>query len=104
MLHSEFEELTGETIDPVAYKTIIEPMYMAIPDWMTKGQFISMLDIDYIRTLLSADKISMCRSAARLLKDLGFTSDDLPALECFQFGSDKWKAMYHLRRLLRCME
>ena len=40
----EFEELAGYEVTYDTYTNILEPMYMAIPDSMTKQQFIKLLN------------------------------------------------------------
>jgi len=44
MMHHEFEELAGYEVSFETYNNIIEPMYMALPENITKQQFVKMLD------------------------------------------------------------
>ena len=44
MMHKEFEELAGYEVSYETYTNIIEPMYTALPDNITKAQFVKMLD------------------------------------------------------------
>lgn len=43
MMKHEFEELAGYEVSSEDYNTIIEPMYMALPN-VTKQEFVKMLD------------------------------------------------------------
>lgn len=44
MMYSEFEELAGYRVSYETYTKVIEPMYMAIPENITKQQFVKMLN------------------------------------------------------------
>lgn len=44
MMHKEFEEIAGYEVSYETYTDIIEPMYMALPDNVSKQQFVKMLD------------------------------------------------------------
>lgn len=44
MLQSEFEGLWGGCVTPSRYKEVIEPMYLALPEDMSKIDFVSMLE------------------------------------------------------------
>lgn len=44
MMWSEFEEIAGYRVSYETYSKIIEPMYMAIPDSMSKKDFIALLN------------------------------------------------------------
>lgn len=44
MMWSEFEELAGYEVSYETYSKVIEPMYMALPENITKQQFVKMLD------------------------------------------------------------
>ena len=44
MMYGEFMELAGYEVEYKTYAEIIEPMYMALPDSVTKQDFIKMLD------------------------------------------------------------
>lgn len=44
MMWKEFEELAGYEVSYETYSKVIEPMYMAVPDSVTKQEFIKMLD------------------------------------------------------------
>ena len=44
MMYDEFMRLAGYEVTRETYDTIIEPMYMAMPDNIGKTQFIAMLD------------------------------------------------------------
>ena len=49
MLKKEFDELIGKESDATAYFEIYEPMYMALPESVTKADFVKMLNIDAIK-------------------------------------------------------
>lgn len=44
MMWKEFEELAGYEVSYETYSTIIEPMYMAVPDSMSKQEFVKLID------------------------------------------------------------
>lgn len=44
MMKSEFEELAGYEVTWKDYIQIIEPMYLALPDRITKQEFVKMID------------------------------------------------------------
>lgn len=44
MMWKEFEELAGYEVSYETYSKVIEPMYMAIPETVSKAQFVKMLD------------------------------------------------------------
>jgi len=44
MMHKEFEEIAGYEVSYEDYTNIIEPMYMALPDNVSKQQFVKLLD------------------------------------------------------------
>lgn len=44
MMHDEFMEIAGYEVSYEDYKTYIEPMYMAVPETVTKAEFVKMID------------------------------------------------------------
>lgn len=44
MMWKEFEEIAGYEVSYDTYNNIVEPMYMAVPDSMTKQQFVKLLN------------------------------------------------------------
>ena len=44
MMKQEFEEIAGYEVRTEVYDNIIEPMYMALPDSITKQEFVKMLN------------------------------------------------------------
>lgn len=44
MMWNEFEEIAGYRVRFETYKNIIEPMYLAIPQTISKVEFVKMLD------------------------------------------------------------
>ena len=44
MMWKEFEELAGYEVSYETYNNVIEPMYNALPESITKQQFVKMLD------------------------------------------------------------
>lgn len=43
-MYHEFMELAGYEVSYETYSKVIEPMYMALPDGITKQEFVGMLD------------------------------------------------------------
>lgn len=44
MLLDEYEHLAGYHVDPATYYNILEPMYLAIPETVTKQRFVEMMN------------------------------------------------------------
>lgn len=44
MMKHEFEAIAGYEVSFEDYNNIIEPMYMAIPEYITKADFVKMID------------------------------------------------------------
>lgn len=44
MMWKEFEEIAGYEVDYDTYSKVIEPMYMALPEGISKQQFVKMLN------------------------------------------------------------
>lgn len=44
MMHDEFMEIAGYEVSYEDYKNYIEPMYMAVPETVTKAEFVKMID------------------------------------------------------------
>lgn len=44
MMHEEFVKIAGYKVSLEDYKNVIEPMYMAMPDSVSKEEFVAMLD------------------------------------------------------------
>lgn len=44
MLQSEFESLWGKHVPVTMYKEVIEPMYLATPEYYSKVDFVNMLE------------------------------------------------------------
>lgn len=44
MMWKEFEEIAGYEVSYEDYHNIIEPMYLAIPEYISKQDFVKMLD------------------------------------------------------------
>lgn len=51
MLWSEFENLIDVQCSWETYHNIVEPMYMALPEHISKQQFVAMLNPEYFRRL-----------------------------------------------------
>lgn len=43
MMWKEFEEIAGYEVSYEDYSKVIEPMYMAMPDSISKSEFVKML-------------------------------------------------------------
>lgn len=55
MMWAEYERLTKVSVSWEVYHYIIEPMYLAIPEQMSKQQFVKMLNNKYMEKLSKED-------------------------------------------------
>lgn len=74
MMWSEFEELAGYRVTFEDYTNIIEPMYLAIPETVSKIDFIKMLDrkrFEYIpkKSLEEIERVNELKSQIESLKE-----------------------------------
>lgn len=65
MMWAEFEELYGARVRYDDYKNIIEPMYMACPESITKQEFVKMLDKKRFAIPTKRQYENMLKKAAR---------------------------------------
>lgn len=65
MMYEEFMELAGYEVEYGTYKDVIEPMYMALPDGITKQQFIAMLDRKAFALPTKKELLKQMRKLAR---------------------------------------
>ena len=70
MMWKEFEELAGYEVTYEDYHNIIEPMYMAIPESITKQQFIQMLDRKRFALPTEKDLRKELKKMAKHLQDI----------------------------------
>ena len=76
MMWQEFEEIAGYEVSYETYSTIIEPMYMALPDGISKGQFVAMLNKKAFALPTKAELVKEMRQLARHLAEIcGLYSD-----------------------------
>lgn len=66
MMKCEFDALIGKESDVKAYAEIYEPMYLALPEYITKAEFVAMLNIDTIKE--SAESIARKKERAELIE------------------------------------
>lgn len=78
MMKHEFEQLAGYEVSWTDYNTIIEPMYMACPDSITKADFVSM--IDKKRFALKTEK-QLLREMKKLAGELAETCEHFTDFE-----------------------
>lgn len=95
MMWKEFEELAGYEVTYSDYHDIIEPMYMAIPDSISKAEFVKMIDKKRFAIPTAAELLRDIKKEARHLFDIcGHCSDfesekRLQAL-AKQYAKRKW--------------
>lgn len=65
MMHEEFETLAGYEVSHKTYHDIIEPMYMALPEGITKQQFVKMLDKKAFALPTKAQMVKAMRKIAQ---------------------------------------
>lgn len=71
MMWREFEELAGYEVTYEDYSKIIEPMYMAIPESISKQEFVKMIDrkrFDY-KAKEKAEKKSMVKAMKEIAEE-----------------------------------
>ena len=67
MMWKEFEEIAGYEVSFETYNTVIEPMYNAIPEGITKQEFVKMLDK---KAFALPTKTQMLRKMETLAKEI----------------------------------
>lgn len=81
MMKHEFEAIAGYEVSWEDYNTIIEPMYMAIPESISKQGFVKMIDKKRF-ALKPLDKIEKeMKKIAKHLKDTCNNYTDYEAIE-----------------------
>ena len=65
MMKDEFEALAGYEVSSKTYSEIIEPMYMALPNGITKQQFVKMLDKKAFALPTKAQMVKAMRKIAQ---------------------------------------
>ena len=71
MMHEEFEKLAGYEVSYSDYVNIIEPMYMAIPECISKQEFVKMIDrkrFDF-RAKEAAEKKAMLKEMREIAEE-----------------------------------
>ena len=69
MLKEEFEALAGYDVTYEDYKNIIEPMYMAVPDTMSKAEFVKCIDKKRFALPTKAQMVKEMKKIANYLFD-----------------------------------
>ena len=76
MMWKEFEELAGYEVSYKTYSEIIEPMYMAIPETMSKRDFINLLNKKALALPTAKELLrEVKKEAAHLYEICGHYSD-----------------------------
>lgn len=76
MMYQEFEEIAGYEVSYEDYTNIIEPMYMALPDNVSKQQFVKMLDKKAFALPTKKEMVKEMKKIANHLYDIcGHCSD-----------------------------
>lgn len=70
MMYSEFEEIAGYEVSFDTYVNIIEPMYMALPDSVSKQEFVKMLNKKAFALPTKSDYVKEMRKIACHLSDI----------------------------------
>lgn len=69
MMWKEFEEIAGYEVSYDDYHDIIEPMYMAIPDSVSKTEFVKMINKKRFALKTKDQIIKRMREIAKYLKE-----------------------------------
>lgn len=69
MMKQEFEQLAGYEVSYETYNNIIEPMYMALPNGITKQDFVKMLNKKAFALPTKKELISKMRKIAQYIFD-----------------------------------
>lgn len=69
MMWREFEELAGYEVSFDTYSKVIEPMYMALPDNISKQQFVKMLDKKSFALPTKSEMVKKMKKIAQFLFD-----------------------------------
>ena len=78
-MYDEFMKLAGYQVSRFDYDNIIEPMYMALPDNITKREFIAMLDKKRFALPTKADYVRKLRKIGQHLYEIWGHSCDYKA-------------------------
>ena len=76
MMHKEFEEIAGYEVSYEDYTNIIEPMYTALPDNISKQQFVKMLDKKAFALPTKKEMVKEMKKIANHLYDICGHSTD----------------------------
>lgn len=87
MMWHEFEELAGYEVSFDDYSNIIEPMYLAVPETVTKADFVKMID----------KKRFALRPLKAILKEMKKDAESLKK-SCTHFTD--WETKEHLESLI----
>lgn len=69
MMWKEFEEIAGYEVSYDDYHNIIEPMYMAVPESVSKREFVKMIDKKRFALKTEKQIIKRMREIAEYLKE-----------------------------------
>ena len=70
MMWKEFEEIAGYEVTFEDYSKIIEPMYMAIPEGISKKEFVAMLDKKRFAIPTAGEYLAKVRREAKILRHI----------------------------------
>ena len=70
MMWKEFEDIAGYEVSLEDYEKLIEPMYMAVGDAVTKQEFVKMIDKKRFAIPTAKELLSEVRKEARHLYDI----------------------------------
>ena len=93
----EFEKIAGYEVTYDDYHKIIEPMYMAIPEGISKQEFVKMLDKKRFALPKPEEILRKVRKEARHLKDIcGWCSDFESEERMHKLAKEYAKRKYNL--------
>ena len=97
MMKYEFESLAGYKVSDEDYKNYIEPMYMALPDSITKDAFVKMIDKKRFALPTKKQMKKQMREIAKHLYEIcGRYSDWRSEEELLKIGRQYAKQFYNL--------
>lgn len=70
MMWHEFEQIAGYEVSYDDYKNIIEPMYMAIPEGISKAEFVKMINKKRFALPTKKEMINEMRDIAEIIQEL----------------------------------
>lgn len=95
MLKHEFESLAGYQVSDEDYNNIIEPMYMALPDSVTKEIFVKMIDKKYFALPTKQQLKNQMKKIAQHLFDICGKHCDYKAEEELSKIAKKYAKLFY---------